>query len=1043
MITDAGVAGGLIVHLGCGDGTRTAELRIGKSFIVHGLDRNAEHIAAARERLQARKLYGPVSVMQLRGERLPYTDSLVNLIVADDLAGISRDEARRVLCPGGVLIAEVGGKWAKTVKPLSASADEWTHWFHSANGNAVSADVLVGPPRRLRWSAGPHWARSHEMTSSFAAMVSADGRIYYIFDEGQTGIETPVLPEQWMLICRDANNGIVLWKRSLRTWGSAFRRNRALRGLPPSIRRRIVARGDALYVTLDLLGAVHELDGATGAIRRELKGTQGATDLLVDDGGLVCSRVVVDGRKRSTVITNIDLGSGKVRWTTTVPRIQSPCLALHPAAVIYHSGQAVVCLDRHTGEEMWRAPDPTTQGKKGRGGKMLLIAQDAVVIGDGRQIRSLAKASGNQLWAAPSGQGAMRSSDLFYSNGKIWHAVRGGLIAGYDLATGAKTATVDPRSVNSRGHHLRCYRAKATKRFLITQFRGVEFISLEGKPHTQNDWVRGPCTYGVMPANGLLYVPPHPCFCYGGAMMTAFNAYSTASDAALDGIGRAVPYGDLEKGLAFSKPKTENQPPKTSTGWPAYRHDAMRSGATPSGVGAKPAPRWKTSLGGRLSPPVAARGMLYTSVKDEHSVCAIRTEMGDVAWRVYADAPVDSPPAVYQRWVLFGSADGRLYCLDAATGALAWRRRLAPAVRFMLSFGALESVWRVHGSPLIRDGIAYVTAGRSSFLDGGLFIYSIDVATGEIKHRTRYHTLSDTREDAADGDLLPAFSIEGARSDILVSQGGFIYLNQIKFTPDLKLVDSAYLRETDVATVRTMRLDEADYVDRSVFRLAWRGKRYGDSETQASIGVKRGPMGERHTGLHLFTKSGFLDDSWYNRTYWMYSETWPGFQHAILAPKAGQLLVIGKELTIAVKAYNSRYVLSPKYTPGKGHLLIADRNDDEPILDARSWGRDKGMGFTRSRPPVWHRWVPVRVRAMTLAGDTLFIAGPPDVIKEDDPMAAWRGRTDSRLLAFSATSGDSLAKLTTTDTPVFDGMIAADGKLFLVTEQGSVLCFSD
>ena len=255
-------------------------------------------------------------------------------------------------------------------------------------------------------------------------------------------------------------------------------------------------------------------------------------------------------------------------------------------------------------------------------------------------------------------------------------------------------------------------------------------------------------------------------------------------------------------------------------------------------------------------------------------------------------------------------------------------------------------------------------------------------------------------------------------------------------------MDSAYLKESDVATVRTMRLDDADYIDPGVFRLSWRGKKYGDSETQASIGVKRGPMGERHTGLHLFAKNGFLDDSGFNRTYWMYSKTWPGFQHAILAPKAGQLLVIGKELTIAAKAYNARYVLSPKYTHGKGHLLIADRNDNEPILDARSWGRDKGMGFTREAPPVWHRWVSVRVRAMTLAGDTLFVAGPPDAIKRDDPTAAWRGRTDGRLLAFSATNGEPIAAFTTRDTPVFDGIIAADGKLILVTEQGNVICFS-
>ena len=84
------------------------------------------------------------------------------------------------------------------------------------------------------------------------------------------------------------------------------------------------------------------------------------------------------------------------------------------------------------------------------------------------------------------------------------------MIAGYDVKTGKKAKTLDASSVQSQGHHLRCYRAKATENFLITQFRGVEFLSLGGESHNQNDWLRGTCTYGIMPANGFLYALPTP-----------------------------------------------------------------------------------------------------------------------------------------------------------------------------------------------------------------------------------------------------------------------------------------------------------------------------------------------------------------------------------------------------------------------------------------------------------------------------------------------------------------------------------------------------
>ena len=43
---------------------------------------------------------------------------------------------------------------------------------------------------------------------------------------------------------------------------------------------------------------------------------------------------------------------------------------------------------------------------------------------------------------------------------------------------------------------------------------GVELISYDGKLAMQNAFTRGNCEYGIMPANGLIYVPPHSCGCY-------------------------------------------------------------------------------------------------------------------------------------------------------------------------------------------------------------------------------------------------------------------------------------------------------------------------------------------------------------------------------------------------------------------------------------------------------------------------------------------------------------------------------------------------
>jgi len=110
---------------------------------------------------------------------------------------------------------------------------------------------------------------------------------------------------------------------------------------------------------------------------------------------------------------------------------------------------------------------------------------------------------------------------------------------------------------------------------------------------------------------------------------------------------------------------------------------------------------------------------------------------------------------------------------------------------------------------------------------------------------------------------------------------------------------------------------------------------------------------------------------------------------------------------------------------------------------------------------VKHRWtqdVPLFARAMVLAGGTLFVAGPGDVVDEqqafsriDDPKvrrslaeqaAALNGKKGGLLLAVSAANGKNLAQYDLDNPPVFDGMAATGGRLYMATTNGEVLCFS-
>jgi len=56
--------------------------------------------------------------------------------------------------------------------------------------------------------------------------------------------------------------------------------------------------------------------------------------------------------------------------------------------------------------------------------------------------------------------------------------------------------------------------------------------------------------------------------------------------------------------------------------------------------------------------------------------------------------------------------------------------------------------------------------------------------------------------------------------------------------------------------------------------------------------------------------------------------------------------------------------------------------------------------------------------------------------------AAWlRGEYGGVLQVFSKTDGRKLAEMKLDRLPAFDGLIAADGRLYMVTVDGALLCF--
>jgi outer membrane protein assembly factor BamB len=1052
QILDAtGVQGGLIVHVGCGDGKLTAALRASDSYVVHGLDADAANVAKARESLRKAGLYGKVTVDCLVGARLPHIDNLVNLVVSEDLGKVSMAEVMRVLAPNGVAYVKSGGTpgrrslgeggWAKTVKPRPADIDEWTHWLHGADGNAVADDRVVGPPRRAQWVAEPRWQRHHEMTPSVSAMVSSGGRVFAIINQALPGITG--MPDRWALVARDAFNGTFLWQRPIAEWGpsqwNTHAQGHGRWNHPTNIAHRLVAAGDRVYVTLGFNAPLTALDAATGRTVKTYPQTEFTDEILHHEGTLVLSvsaaaqgpgRIKDKPAAKKSVMA-VDAQTGKVLWRTDglegavskadmIERITHLTLVLGGGGVYCIEENAVVALDIRTGKEMWRM-DRGTRKRTVTYGSYYMTNLNNMVYHDGVvlfmepepsakrmpynapakcTVLGLSAETGKKLWARDCGfWGHYGQGDIFVIDGLAWvHAASGFSAIALDPRSGEVKKRVSTKEALDQGHHHRCYRNKATTRYLITGRRGAEFIDLASGENTRHHWVRGTCRYGVMPANGLLYAPPHPCICYITAKLNGFWALAPSSAKATEGKPAAGP--PLEKGPAYGatirNPKSEIR----NEDWPTYRHDVSRSGCATTMVSGGLTSAWQAELGGKLSSPVIAGGKVFVAAVDTHTVHALEESSGKIVWSYTAGGRVDTPPTVDEGLALFGSADGWVYCLRTADGKLVWRRRVAPDERRMMSREQLESPWPVHGSVLIRDGEAYVVAGRSSFLDGGMVVAVLDPRTGKLLRSRRIDSL-----DPKTGDMVPAQmyydmppSAPGALPDILLADGKNVYMRHLKFDPASLDYDAAL---------------GGPAVETPSPRKPATKKKPSAKKKPASDSTRRTKVNRPVVGNHLMSTAGLLDDSWFNQTFW-----------TIDGKSQCKLLVFDDKSAYGVKPYaaTARHARAA-FHPGKGGYTL----------------------FANGRPKHTKRWtqkVPVRAVAMVLAGPTLFIAGSPDVVDSQDPWAAIDGKKGAVLWAVSAADGKKIAEYKLSAPPTYDGLAAANGKLYLTTRDGKVLCMS-
>jgi len=1016
-----GVNRGLVVHVGPAE----SAVALGRSTkaLVHGVAEDAAAVRRARADVHRSGLAGRVTLSAFDGRHLPFIDQVANLVVVTTGNGLGTEVAR-VLAPRGIAVLRspltecpqtLGSVdcplpgWVAYRRTVPADIDDWSHFMHGPDNNAVAADTRVGPPGRLQWVADPKWNREHDMLPGVFSVISERGRLFYILDEGPSGAVDERFPQQFYLHARDAFNGTSLWKLKMGNW---YLPRTTWGHLPMKAHRRLVADGDSLYVTMGINEPVSRLDAKTGRTLAVYEATRNAAELIVADGVLLAAiartnvkalRQQDNDRQHSTAaslgkvatqgqaIVAVDVRTGRTLWQTE-PGAVPMTMAADGRHVVYAQQGQTVCRAMKDGKLRWKTP--------GRA-RSLVIHKDVVLTATFPrrltvELKATCMADGKVLWSRtgthlPNFTMFHIPVDIFVVDDVVWaigdklewrRSGGSGTILGLHYRTGKQVAQISAKGAFGAGHHQRCYPSKATENYMLMGKRGTEFLGLNpGDKPLKYQWVRGVCRYGILPCNGLIYAPPHSCVCSPGSQLTGFNALAPQTGTAPSPSTAA----DAQPGPAHGHWGKDDD----VDSWPMYRADSMRRGTSQTVLPRELAVQWETGFGNRISPPVQAGGRVYVSVVEKHQVAALDAVTGKILWTHRCGGRVDSPPALHKGLVIFGCRDGLVTALRDTDGEVAWQFRAAPSDRRLVARDRLESVWPVLGSVLVINDIVYVASGRALFLDGGIYLYGLEAKTGKVRYRERLAPLDENTDKTMQ---VSTSHMSGATPRILQADAKQIYMGHIMFDHELKLPAPP---------------GEAMY-------------------TMTPRGQDR-----------ILPYSGFLDDSGYNRVYWTFRNVYCQYPQDL---GRAQLMVRDGNNLYGVRYFWGRGWNSPVFKAGDGYILY-ERKADDPIKSSDGPHRLALDHYT------WHTKIPVRVSAMVAArikgaGDVapcLAVAGAPDVVDSKDPLAAFESRKGAVLQLHDASTGEVRQRLPLPSPPVFDGMIAAEKSLVISLQSGEVI----
>ena len=266
---------GFCLVIGSERGRLAYELARRSNLSIHGIERDAAKVKAARETLLKTGLYGSrITIDHVDLGVIPYSSYFANLIVSDhalltgEVPAIAREVARNLKPIGGVICLKAGEKtsswladtklaeeraitssadgWTLLKRAALPGADSWSHQYGNAANTSSNRDERVKGGLNVLWYGDPGPGEQINRHDGAVGPLSVNGRL---FIQGHDSV-----------MAYDAFNGQFLWK----TPNPGAMRTGVYNAREPG---NMAASDDHLYMLLD--EKCIQFDAATGKVAHE------------------------------------------------------------------------------------------------------------------------------------------------------------------------------------------------------------------------------------------------------------------------------------------------------------------------------------------------------------------------------------------------------------------------------------------------------------------------------------------------------------------------------------------------------------------------------------------------------------------------------------------------------------------------------------------------------------------------------------------------------------------------------------------------------